>query len=78
MKTVLIAIDEFAKASTKPIDILESAGFDVILNDTGDSLDSKIHVDLFKNADYVIAGLEPYSASFFEKFKNAFFLCICI
>ena len=70
MKTVLIAIDEFAKASTRPVEILESAGFNVILNDTGGSLDYKNHVDLFKQADYVIAGLESYSASFFEKFDN--------
>ena len=70
MKNVLIAIDEFANASTRPVEILESAGFNVILNDTGDSLDYKNHVDLFKQADYVIAGLESYSASFFEKFSN--------
>ena len=34
MKTVLIAIDEFAKASTTPIEILELAGFKVLINDS--------------------------------------------
>ena len=41
MKTVLIAIDEFASASDSPIKILESAGFKVLTNDSGEPLDFK-------------------------------------
>ena len=56
MKTVLIAIDEFAKASTKPIEILESAGFKVLINESGSSLDFRNNSDMYDMADYIIAG----------------------
>ena len=70
MKTVLIAIDEFASASDSPIKILESAGFKVLTNDSGEPLDFKKNSNLYEKADYVIAGLESYTDDFFNKFKN--------
>ncbi len=69
-KNVLIAIDEFASSTNSPIRILESAGFNVLKNYTGNSLDFKKNADLYSKADYVIAGLEPYSSDFFERYKN--------
>lgn len=69
-KNVLIAIDEFASSTNSPYQILESAGFNVMKNDTGNSLDFKNNADLYSKADYVIAGLESYPAEFFKSFKN--------
>ncbi len=70
VKKVLIAIDEFAKASTKPIEILESAGFRVLVNESGSPLDFRNNPDMYHMADYVIAGLEPYPSEFFKRFHN--------
>jgi D-3-phosphoglycerate dehydrogenase / 2-oxoglutarate reductase len=70
MKTVLIAIDEFASASDSPMQILDSAGFKVLVNDSGAPLDFHKDSTLYKKADYIIAGLEPYTEDFFKKFKN--------
>jgi D-3-phosphoglycerate dehydrogenase len=70
MKTVLIAIDEFATASDEPIKMLEQSGFKVLVNDTGEPLDYKKNPEMYASADYVIAGLEPYTAEFFNEFDN--------
>ena len=69
-KTILIAIDEFASASNISIEILESAGFKLLFNETGGYLDYTKNSDLFEEADYIIAGVEPYTEEFFQKFKN--------
>jgi len=69
-KTVLIAIDEFAAVSDEPIKMLEQAGFKVLINDTKETLDYKINPEMYASADYVIAGLEPYTAEFFNEFNN--------
>lgn len=70
MKTVLIAIDEFAKFSNLPIEILESAGFKILHNKEGIPLDFVKHSEMYRKADYVIAGLETYSEDFFQKFGS--------
>lgn len=70
MKTVLIAIDEFAKSSNLPIEILESAGFKILYNKEGISLDFVKHSEMYRKADYVIAGLEAYSEDFFQNFGS--------
>ena len=67
MKTVFIAIDEFASSSKEPIKILKEAGFKILFNTTGEQLDYRKHHDLYAQADYIIAGLEPYPADFFQK-----------
>ena len=70
MKTVLVAIDEFASSSKEPIKILKEAGFKILFNTTGEQLDYHKHHDLYTQADYIIAGLEPYPADFFQQFEN--------
>ena len=67
---VLIAIEEFAKASRAAVEMLEEAGFEIIWNESGIPLDFTKDGELYEQADYVIAGLEPYPAAFFEQFKN--------
>lgn len=70
MKTVLIAIDEFASVSNEPIELLEQSGFKVLINETGSQLDYNKNPEMYASADYIIAGLEPYPADFFKKFDN--------
>ena len=70
MKKVLIAIEEFARSTTQPFDMLAEAGFDVEINKSGDPLDFSKNSEVYEWADYVIAGLEPYPADFFERFPN--------
>ncbi len=70
MKTVFIAIEEFAKHSNMPLKILESHGFKIILNKEGTAPTPQTHRDDYLNADYVIAGLENYSNEFFRDFIN--------
>jgi len=67
---VLIAIEEFAKVSRAPVEMLEEAGFEIIWNESGIPLDFTKDSELYEQSDYVIAGLEPYPSSFFEQFKN--------
>jgi D-3-phosphoglycerate dehydrogenase len=70
MKTVLIAIDQYAQNSDKPIKELKNAGIDVIRNDTGKPLRFDEYPDLFQTADYIIAGLEAYDAQTLSKCPN--------
>jgi len=70
MKKVLIAIEEFARSTTQPLDMLAEAGFDVEINKSGDPLDYSESSKMYESADYVIAGLEPYPPEFFERFPN--------
>lgn len=70
VKTVLVAIDEFAKTSDEPLALLREAGFAVLMNDSGYSLDYAQRADLYGKAQYVIAGLEPYPAPFFTSFPG--------
>jgi len=69
-KTVLIAIDEFAKASDYPVRLLKENGFNIVWNDTGKPLHYVESSSLYEKVDYVIAGLEEYPSVFFEKFPN--------
>ena len=39
MKTVLVAIEEFAQSSNRPFEILRDAGFNILTNDTGLPID---------------------------------------
>lgn len=70
MKTIFIAIDEFATHSDLPIKILESKGFNILYNQSGIPADEHTHSKEYSKADYIIAGLEKYSDNFFNKFSN--------
>lgn len=70
MKKVLIAIEEFAKTTSVPLEMLQSVGFEIILNQSGSELDFYNEAHMYDSADYVIAGLEPYPSNFFERFPN--------
>ena len=70
MKTVFIAIEEFANQSDGAIKILESNGFKILYNKSGIPANINSHQEEYLEADYVIAGLENYSDDFFKKFKN--------
>lgn len=69
-KTVLIAIDEFAKASDYPVRMLKEYGFHLVWNDSGRPLHHTESSSLYERVDYVIAGLEEYPSAFFEKFPK--------
>jgi D-3-phosphoglycerate dehydrogenase len=70
MKTVFIAIEDFAKQSDGAIKILESKGFKILYNHQGTQANIKSHQEEYLKADYIIAGLENYSDIFFKRFKN--------
>jgi D-3-phosphoglycerate dehydrogenase len=70
VKTVLVAIEEFSKTSAEPLNLLREAGFTVLMNDTGYPLDYEKHRELYGQAQFVIAGLEPYPAPFFSRFPS--------
>jgi D-3-phosphoglycerate dehydrogenase / 2-oxoglutarate reductase len=70
LKKVLIAIDEFSKSSKLPLEMLDSADFEVLNKDLGVRLDQDKDAEKYKAADYVIAGLETYHKDFFERFPN--------
>ena len=69
-QTVLIAIPEFAKTSTEPLNMLKKEGFNIVFNDTDEELKPDIFKKYFSNASYVVAGLEIYDSSFFKEFRN--------
>ena len=69
-RKVLIAIDQFAKNSTKCLEDLKDKNFEIILNQTNNPLDCLKDFHLYEDVDYIIAGLEEYDASFFDKAKR--------
>ena len=69
-RKVLIAIDQFAKNSTKCLEMLKSRDFDVIWNESNRPLDCDNDFNMYKDIDYVIAGLERYDSAFFKKAKK--------
>ena len=70
MKKVLIAIGCFSNLVGESVDELKNLNVEIIPNKSGRDLDYKIDKELYSECDYIIAGLEPYPAEFFDEFKN--------
>lgn len=67
MRKVIITTTSFGEYDIEPIDILEKAGFETILNPYGRKLKKDEVVDLCKDATGIIAGTETLDAEVMEK-----------
>ena len=63
---VFIALSSFAKHGTRPLDILIKNGLNVKINDSGMRLTSEQIIELAKDANGIIAGVEPYTRNVLE------------
>ena len=63
---VFIALSSFAKHGTHPLDILIKNGLNVKINDSGMRLTSEQIIELAKDANGIIAGVEPYTRNVLE------------
>lgn len=63
---VFIALSSFAKHGTQPLDILIKNGLNVKINDSGMRLTSEQIIELAKDANGIIAGVEPYTRNVLE------------
>jgi D-3-phosphoglycerate dehydrogenase len=63
---VFIALSSFAKHGTYPLDILIKNGFNIKINDSGMRLTSEQIIELAKDANGIIAGVEPYTRNVLE------------
>lgn len=67
---VLIATYPFGLCGTKPVDILNNTGWEIIYNSFGRRLKGNEVCEMLKDVDGVIAGTEPYIKETIEKCKN--------
>ena len=67
---ILIATTSFGKTSLEPLKILESKGYEIILNKLGRVFKESELLTHLKNCDAVIAGTEKYNKDIFKKNKN--------
>ena len=61
--TVMVALQQFCEHDTRPHRLLEEAGFAIRLNQLGQRLRREDMPEALKDADAVLAGVEPYDAS---------------
>ena len=70
MKKIIITTTSFGEYDREPIDILEKAGFEILLNPCGRKLKKDEVIDLCKDATGIIAGTETLDAYVIEKLTN--------
>lgn len=61
-KNVYIALSQFCETDDQPRRVLQEAGFEVKENKTGRRIKTEEMFDALKDADAVVAGVEPYDA----------------
>ncbi len=61
-KTVYVALSDFCRKDNRPREILEEAGFEVRQNTTGRRIKREEMFEALRDADAVLAGVEPYDA----------------
>ncbi|MCK5606971.1 phosphoglycerate dehydrogenase [Candidatus Pacearchaeota archaeon] len=69
-RKILIALQSFSDYSEIPLKLLQDSGMDIVLNDLGHRLDRDEIIQLGRNCDGVIAGVEPYDEYVLNKLKN--------
>lgn len=67
---ILISTSSFGKFDNKPLEMLKSRGYDVVLNPHKRKVTPEELVDLARDCDAVIAGTEQYNKEVFEKLPN--------
>lgn len=67
MKTIYVTLSEFCKQDDTPRRLLHEAGFRVLENTTGKRLKAGELYGLLKDADGVLAAVEPYSADLLSR-----------
>jgi len=70
MKRILFAIGNFTLEKSEIEKILPKSDYELIYNPIGEDLNFKLHPEIFEDVDYVLAGLEPYSDTFFLKYPR--------
>ena len=60
---IFIATSTFCGHNTRPIEIIEDAGFTYLLNQTGRKLDVNNHIQDLYGVQGIIAGTELYSSN---------------
>ena len=70
MNKLLIAIDVFDTSKKIDTNIFYQNKIDLSYNNTNQELSYHDNFDLYKDVDYIIAGLEKYDRNFFENFPN--------
>src|SRR3989338_3670084 len=63
MKKVYVALTRFCQEDDQPRRILQQAGFEVRENNTGRRFRAGEMLDILRDADAVVAGMEPYNAA---------------
>ena len=66
-KTVYVTLSQFCESDDRPRKILFDAGFDVEENKTGRRIKREEMFEALKNADAVLAAVEPYDAELLAK-----------
>ncbi len=69
-KTVFISTSSFAEFDQSPMEMLKSAGFEVLLNPHGRKLTKEEVLELACNSDGIIAGTEPLDATVQTELKS--------
>ncbi len=67
---VVVGASSFADSSNKPMQMLEKKGVEIVKNPFGRRLTEEEIIDHLKDADGLLAGLEPLNEKVFEKCPN--------
>ncbi len=70
MTKVAVTTSSFCEHDVRPLDLLKSAGFDVILNPHARKLKNDEVISVAKDAIGIIAGLEEYRSDTFNQLTN--------
>jgi D-3-phosphoglycerate dehydrogenase len=70
MKRVLFAIGNFTLDKDEIKSILPATDYELIFNTTGEDLNFEKYPECFEDIDYILAGLETYSDTFFLQFPR--------
>ena len=66
-KKILIGTSSFGKMNSEPLDLIEKAGFEVILNPYGRKISKNELIDILPGIDGIVAGLETIDREVMEQ-----------
>jgi D-3-phosphoglycerate dehydrogenase len=67
MKKILIALQTFGAYCSEPLNLLKKSGMDIVFNTKGHRLVQSEIIDLGRECDGIIAGVEPYDKVVLDK-----------
>ncbi len=70
MDNILIALSTFAEFDSKPLDLLKNSGIAYDLHSTGKRITREELLATAKNANVIVAGVEPYDAALLSALPN--------